>query len=356
METNSLIISGVTLVLGFVLGWLVAVVRRPALPSAEPSPASPSPAEVTATVDLAVTLGQVSHGVALIGRQVTELEKERVGQFAALGEQLRQAALNDQQLAQATGALTGALKSNQARGTWGEVELRRVLELSGLSRHIDFAEQRSFDGASARPDVTVSLPGGGLVAVDSKVPMAAYLEASGSSNPDMTAHAKALRSHIDALAKKDYPTALASAGGAGANLGFTVMFLPMESLLAEALQADPNLLDYALSRSITPATPASLLALLKAVALMWRHAAVSDQASQLLELGQTMYQRLGVLSDHVGKLGNALQSTVSKYNQMVGSLENRVLAACRAFEGMDASGLEVTQLPPENSTVRSIER
>ncbi|MCL1898179.1 MAG: DNA recombination protein RmuC [Micrococcales bacterium] len=351
METSSWFIAGLAVVLAILSFWLIAVVRRLSRSG------TGTPENLHGLRDLAMALGQVSSGVSQIGQQVTELEKERLAQFSALREQLRQAAVNDQALAQTTGTLAEALKSSQTRGNWGEVQLRRVLELSGLGKHIDFAEQASFrsvDAGPRRPDVTVSLPGGGLVAIDAKAPMAALLTSEGDPAANQVAHAKAVRAHIDALAKRNYPAAMAASQGTGANLGFTVMFVPMESLLAQGLQADPDLLDYALSRSVIPTTPGSLLALLKSVAVMWQHAAITDQAGELLELGQTLFQRLGVLAGYIDKVGTALQSAVNHYNQMVGSLESRVLTTCRAFGAIDGSELVVSAIPPERSSVRQI--
>jgi DNA recombination protein RmuC len=300
-------------------------------------------------------LGPLQTKLQEVQTHVAVLEKERASQYAALTEQLRSVQATDTALRTSTEALAASLRSSSARGTWGEVELRRVLELSGLGRHIDFYEQRSFfrdDAAQLRPDVTVALPGGKYVAIDAKAPMEAFLQAGAldGSNQEaaLVGHARALRGHIDALTKRNYPAAL------GSSPDFTVLFLPMESLLSSALEADPSLLEYALGRGITPATPASLLALLKTVAVVWRHATVTEEAHELLELGQALYDRLGVLGDHVAKVGSALAGTVARYNQMVGSLESRVLVAARSFEGFDASKLTATPIPPDKAQVRSL--
>jgi DNA recombination protein RmuC len=203
-----------------------------------------------------------------------------------------------------------------------------------------------------RPDVTVTLPGGKHIAVDAKAPMDAFLQAGalqgGEREAALAAHSRALRGHVDALAKRNYPGALA------ASPDFTVLFLPMESLLTGALEADPSLLEHALARGVAPATPSSLRALLKTVAVIWRQATVEDEARELLELGRTLYGRLGVLAGHVTNLGAALTQAVERYNKLVGSLESRVLATARAFDGFEASKLGAAPIAADKGLVRDL--
>ncbi|MDR1824810.1 MAG: DNA recombination protein RmuC [Bifidobacteriaceae bacterium] len=297
-----------------------------------------------------------------VAQYVAVLEKERAGQYEQLQEQLRLARQTDEHLRSSTDALAGALRSNQVRGQWGEIELRRILELSGLGRHVSFSEQVTLPAqggeGGGRPDVVINLPGDKFLAIDAKVPMGAYLEASALAGDDPQAdtrrtgllaeHARQLRSHVDVLAKRTYWEGLTNSPE------FVVMFVPTEALLSSALDTDPGLMDYALSKGVAPATPSSLLALLKTVATIWQHSTVTDQARDLLELGRTLYKRLGTLGGHVGKMGGALERTVAAYNQMVGSLERQVFSTARRFEAFDAAGLESPQLESEKIQVRQL--
>jgi DNA recombination protein RmuC len=210
-----------------------------------------------------------------------------------------------------------------------------------------------------RPDVVVALPGGKSIAIDAKVPLAAYLDATalpavGSQAHErerarlLAEHARALRGHVDALANRRYWS------GLSVSPEFTVMFIPTESLLAEALKADPSLLEYALARNVAPTTPASLLALLKTVATIWQQSTVTEQARDLLELGRELYGRLGTLGDHVGKLGRTLTSAVRDYNRVVGSLERGIVVTARRFEAFDTSKLNLPSLDSKPAQVRRI--
>jgi DNA recombination protein RmuC len=372
MNTITLVAALVALVLGLAVGYAIGLGRRERVPLEADLAGRLGAAEARAQAlsqenlqlrgdaardqDLLRAFAPIQAKLTDVERHVATLETERAAQYAALNQQLLGAQATDRELRAVTGSLAGSLRSSSARGTWGEVELRRVLELSGLTNHIDFVEQgslRSDDGGRGRPDVIVTLPGGKYVAIDAKAPMAAYLGPVGSGlegdgERDAPGHAKALRAHVDALAKRNYPGAL------GASPDFTVMFLPMESLLSAALGADPGLLDYAMAKGITPATPTSLLALLKTVAVMWRQTTVTEQAAELLDLGKSLYERLGVFAGHVGKVGSALESAVVHYNRMVGSLESRVLVTCRSFDGFDASKLTAMPVSPEKAQVKHL--
>ncbi|MDR1152314.1 MAG: DNA recombination protein RmuC [Bifidobacteriaceae bacterium] len=296
--------------------------------------------------------------------QVARLEQERTAQYASLAEQMRGAAATSERLRTQTEALAGALRTTSARGQWGEVELRRVLEVSGLMRHVSFVEQAAL-GSSAgtqdgrRPDVVVSLPGDRSIAIDAKVPLSAYLDAA--DIPDggtehqvrdkerlLGQHSKALRGHIETLAGREYWSGLAFSPE------FTVMFIPTESLLGEALRADPSLLEHALARGIAPATPSTLLALLKTVAVIWQTSAITEDARDLLDLGRELYGRLGVLGDHMGKLGRSLTGAVRDYNAAVGSWERGVVVTTRRFEAFDVSKLALAPIPDDKAQVRQL--
>ena len=303
-------------------------------------------------------LAPVRSQLEQVGARVESLEKQRAEQHAALAEQLRATALREQDLARSTASLEGALRSRSARGMWGEVELARVLEASGMMRHVDFSEQRTIgalvqrrggladsagsatgeEGAAgrSRPDVVVHLPGDGYLAVDAKAPMDSYLAATavrGAGPEDeerrrelLDAHARALRGHVDQLAARRYDRAL------GDSPELVVLFVPAEAVLSAALEADPALLEHALGRGVALASPVSLLTLLRTCATAWARTAVNDDARELLELGRTLYERLGTVAGHLDALGGALRRSVTAYNKAVGSMENRLLVTARSLE------------------------
>ena len=305
-------------------------------------------------------LAPVRSQLEQVGARVESLEKQRAEQHAALAEQLRATALREQDLARSTASLEGALRSRSARGMWGEVELARVLEASGMMRHVDFSEQRTIgalvqrrgrpasaarsgdptadEGAAgrSRPDVVVHLPGDGYLAVDAKAPMDSYLAATavrGAGPEDeerrrelLDAHARALRGHVDQLAARRYDRAL------GDSPELVVLFVPAEAVLSAALEADPALLEHALGRGVALASPVSLLTLLRTCATAWARTAVNDDARELLELGRTLYERLGTVAGHLDALGGALRRSVTAYNKAVGSMEKRLLVTARTLE------------------------
>ncbi|MDA4894513.1 DNA recombination protein RmuC [Streptomyces sp. MS2A] len=287
-------------------------------------------------------LAPVAESLQQMQRKVSTLEQDRHAQFGALSEQLRLAQESDAALRATTESLAGALRSSATRGVWGETQLRRVVEAAGLTRHVDFDLQATItsDRGRGRPDMVIRLAGGASIAVDAKVPLDAYLEASALSGTDdarrrtlMQQHVRAVRAHVDALAKKAYW------GGLDAGPEFVICFLPTESLLAAAIDEDPTLLDYAFSRRVALASPVNLWAVLKTVAYTWTQQEVSHEARALLSLGTQLYDRLGTLAGHADDLRRALERTVDSYNRFAGSLESRVLVTARRFPGVDASAL-----------------
>ncbi|MFC4554075.1 DNA recombination protein RmuC [Georgenia faecalis] len=314
--------------------------------------------------DVLRALAPVQSTLSQVGEHVAELERERVEQFTVLTEQLHAARRGDEELRRTTAALAGALRSTSARGQWGEVQLRRVLEAAGMLRHVDFTEQTAFAGAgrragTGRPDVVVHLPGGKYLAIDAKVPLDAYLEASAIPETAvgeaahrreglLAAHAKALRAHVDALAKRRYHDQLP------ASPELVVMFVPSEGLLAAALEADPALLEHALRAGVAPTAPASLLALLRTTATLWASSEVTEDAQRLLELGRTLYERLATVAGHVTAVGRSLETTVQSYNKMVGSLESRLLVTARTFDGLDTTGLQVAEVDGDRAQIRRL--
>ncbi|MGP6171024.1 DNA recombination protein RmuC [Microbacterium sp. A196] len=289
-------------------------------------------------------LAPVRESLQQMQTKVASLEQERHAQFGSLAEQLRRAQESDEALRATTESLAGALRSTSTRGVWGETQLRRVVEAAGLTRHVDFDLQStiSSDRGQGRPDMVVRLPGGTSIAVDAKVPLDAYLEASALSGGDaneaqrrvhMQKHVKAVRAHVDALAKKAYWS------GLDASPEFVICFLPSESLLAAAIDEDPTLLDYAFSKRVALASPVNLWAVLKTVSFTWTQQEVSTEARTLLALGTQLFDRLGTLAGHADDLRRALERTVDSYNKFAGSLETRVLVTARQFPGIDASAL-----------------
>ncbi|GAA5150575.1 hypothetical protein GCM10025768_15780 [Microbacterium pseudoresistens] len=288
-------------------------------------------------------LAPVSESLHRMQRAVTTLEQDRQAQFGALSEQLRRAHESDEALRATTESLAGALRSTSTRGVWGETQLRRVVEAAGLTRHVDFDLQETIrsDHGRGRPDMVIRLAGGASIAVDAKVPLDAYLEASALNGTDeprrrilMQQHVRAVRAHVDALSKKAYWSGLESSPE------FVICFLPSESLLASAIDEDPALLDHAFGKRIALASPVNLWAVLKTVAYTWTQQEVSSEARDLLALGTQLYERVGVMARHADDLRKALERTVDSYNRFAGSLENRVLVTARRFPGIDPNGLD----------------
>lgn len=297
-------------------------------------------------------LSPVRETLASMQQKVAELERDRHAQFGSLAEQLRRAHESDESLRATTESLASALRSNTTRGVWGETQLRRMVEAAGLTRYVDFDLQTSVssDAGAGRPDMIIRLPGDKAIAVDAKVPLDAYLEASaialtatgeeGARRKDLLAkHVRAVRAHIDALAKKAYWAGLSSSPE------FVICFVPSESLLSAALEDDPTLLDYAFSKRVALASPVNLWAVLKTVAYTWTQQDVSDEAKALFDLGNQLYDRLGGLARHADDLRRAIERTVDSYNKFAGSLESRVLVTARRFPGIDQTKLDAVAEP-----------
>jgi DNA recombination protein RmuC len=297
-------------------------------------------------------LSPVQESLRTMQHKVTELEKDRASQYGSIAEQLKQAQVSDEQLRATTESLASALRSNSTRGVWGETQLRRVVEAAGLAQYVDFDTQASIstDAGAGRPDMVVRLPGGKSIAIDAKVPLEHYIEASqiplsatGEEGSRRTLlidrHVKAVRGHIDALAKKTYWE------GLDASPEFVIAFIPSESLLSSALEADPSLLEYAFGKRVALASPVNLWAVLKTVAFTWQQQAVTDEAKKLFDLGNTLYQRLGTLAGHAEGMRKAIERTVDSYNKFANSLETRVLVTARQFPGIDETKIALMTEP-----------
>jgi DNA recombination protein RmuC len=289
-------------------------------------------------------LAPVKETLSTMQTKVTELEQQRTRQHGELAEQLRSATASEERLRRTAESLASALNSNSTRGVWGETQLRRVVEAAGLIDRVDFDVQTSIssDAGVGRPDMIVHLPGGKAIAVDAKAPFAAYLEASaipdGADSVDaarrrklMDDHVKALRGHVSTLAGRAYWD------GLDASPEFVVAFIPSESLVSAAMQADPSLMEFAFSKRVALASPVTLWSVLKSVAYTWQQEVLTEDAKQLFDLSRELYGRIATMSAHIDKLGRSIGSSVRDYNKFVGSLERQVLPSARKLAALDES-------------------
>jgi DNA recombination protein RmuC len=300
-------------------------------------------------------VGPLKETLARVEDQLRESDAARNRSHAALAEQVALARHTSEQLRAQTQALVTALRRPEARGRWGELQLRRVVELAGMSARCDFDEQVTVASADGplRPDMVVRLAGGKNIVVDSKVSLAAYLEAAESEHEDvraarMEAHARHLRDHVDRLAGKAYWTALSPSPE------FVILFIPGEAFLAPALEHDPGLLEYALARKVHIATPTTLVTMLRTAQYAWQQDALADNARAVFDLGRELYERLGGLGRNVDQLGRTLTKAVSAYNQTVGSLESRVLVTARRLNDLGVVDGDLEPLVPVQETTRAL--
>jgi DNA recombination protein RmuC len=292
-----------------------------------------------------------------VDAQLLRLDQERRESRGRLEAQIKSLAETGERLRSETGALVTALRKPNARGQWGQMQLRNVVELAGMVRYCDFCEQSPVAGdeSALRPDLVVSLPGGKHVVVDAKAPLQGVLDAYQARDEEerqrhLHDHARLLRRHVKALADKAYWAGLDSAPD------IVVMFLPGEHLYGAALEADPALIEDAMARRVLIATPTTLLAMLRAVAYGWQQERVAESAQAISDLGRELHGRLAKLSTLLGTLGARLNSTVRAYNEAVGSYEARVMPAARRFEdhGSVAAGRELPELEPVTLNARTI--
>ncbi len=293
--------------------------------------------------------------LARVESQLRETEAARRSSHAALTEQVTIARQSSDQLRTQTQALVTALRRPEARGRWGEMQLRRVVELAGMASKCDFDEQVSVSTADGalRPDMVIRLAGDKNIVVDSKVSLAAYLEAAETSDADVRearlgAHARHLREHVDRLAAKAYWAAVTPSPE------FVVLFIPGEAFLAPALEHDPALLEYAMIRKVHIATPTTLVTMLRTAQYAWQQAALSENAKAVFDLGRELYDRIASLGKHVDGLGKALTNAVSTYNRTVGSLESRVLVSARKLNELGVVEAELEPPQPVEETVRAL--
>ncbi len=300
-------------------------------------------------------VGPLKDTLARVEAQLRESDADRARSHAALAEQVTIARQSSEQLRVQTQALVTALRRPEARGRWGELQLRRVVELAGMSARCDFDEQVAVSAADGalRPDMVVRLAGGKNIVVDSKVSLAAYLEAVEAESDDVRAartdaHARHLREHVDRLAAKAYWTALSPSPE------FVILFIPGEAFLAPALERDPGLLEYALTRKVHIATPTTLVTMLRTAQYAWQQESLAENARAVFDLGRELYDRIASLGGHVGRLGAALTKAVSTYNQTVGSLESRVLVSARRLNELGVVDAELATPAPVEETTRAL--
>jgi DNA recombination protein RmuC len=274
--------------------------------------------------------------------RVAQLERDRVGAYEGLREQVRAMSEVSGQLRVETSQLVAALRAPQVRGRWGEHQLRRIVEAAGMLEHCDFSEQVSgvTDTGGVRPDLVVRLHGGRQVVVDAKVPFEGYLAAMEAADDDARAaqlarHARQLRAHVDQLAAKSYWAAFAPSPE------FVVLFVPADPFLDAALKREPSLLEYAFARNVVLATPSTLVALLRTVAYAWRQEALARNAMSVHVLARELYSRLSTMGEHFAKVGSSLGSAVTAYNRAVGSMEARVLVSARRLAELGVSAEEL---------------
>lgn len=290
--------------------------------------------------------------------EMTSAEKARLEANAALSEQLQFMRQSSEQLGSETRNLVNALRAPQVRGRWGELQLRRVVEASGMVNHVDFDEQlhHTTDDGALRPDLVVHLAGEKRVVVDSKVAFSGYLEAMEATDDTvrtqrLQAHARHLRKHIDDLGAKEYWDVVAGSPE------FVVMFVPAEPFLTAALDQDSTLYEYAFERNVVIATPSTLIALLRTVGHAWRQDQLAQEAQQIFTVGKELHKRLGTLGQHLAKLGRSLNSTVDAYNRFAGSLDRNVVTQARRFSALqgldevltDTSPVEALAIAPQKA-------
>ena len=267
--------------------------------------------------------------------RIQEIEKHRQEAYGAIQMQVKTLHESQQMLGQETRKLVQALRRPKSRGRWGEVQLRQVFEMAGMAEHVDFELEKHMDTdeGARRPDAVVHIPGGRSIVVDAKTPLEAYLDAIETENPDEQAahlerHAKHIRTHVRQLAGKDYQKNLTEAPD------FVVMFIPSESFVAAAAEADPGLIEYAFENKVLIASPTTLMALVKAIAYGWQQEKMAKNVIEVQKLATEIYERLVTFGGHLEKVGRGLGQSVSAYNSAVASLEGRVLPSARKFEAL----------------------
>jgi DNA recombination protein RmuC len=303
-------------------------------------------------------VGPVRASLDKVDTRIQELEKSRAGAYAGLQEQVRSLIETQSQLRMETGKLVTALRSPSARGNWGEVQLRRVVEMAGMLDHCDFVTQatlHSEDGRQ-RPDLLVHLPAGKTIVVDAKTPLDGYLRAIEAADDQtrrarLADHARQVRGHLTSLGRKSYWEQFDHAPE------FAVLFLPGECFFSAALESDPSLIEAGVEQNVILATPTTLIALLRAVAYGWRQEKLAENAAEISALGKELFKRLSDMGDHWNRMGRNLERVVEAYNSAVGSMESRVMVSARKFAELKTAplGVDIAPLEPVEKAVRALQ-
>jgi len=299
----------------------------------------------------------IEESLKAVDDQVKIIEKERVGAYTALHEQLKSVVGTQEQLKSETGKLVQALRAPHVRGRWGEFQLRRVVEMAGMVNYCDFQEQASVTTSEGRlrPDLIVRLPGGKTIIVDAKAPLSAYLDAIEAPDENtrrarMAAHASQIRDHINKLSAKGYWDQFA------ATPEFVVMFLPGEVFFSAALEQDPSLIEQGVQQKVIVASPTTLIALLRAAFYGWQQTQLAENAQRISDLGKRIYEAIRVMSSHFEDVGDHLEKALKSYNKTVGSLERSVLPAARRMPSLGVSASEpIDELEQRNETARILQ-
>jgi DNA recombination protein RmuC len=307
--------------------------------------------QAAAKGDINQILQPVRDSLAKVDKQISEIEKERVGAYGKLSYQVEEMAKHHLRLGSETQKLVNAMRNPGVRGRWGELQLRRVIEMAGMQAHVDFIEQASFalEDSRQRPDVIVKLPGGRTIVIDSKVPFDHYFDTAtdeddgvSSAEPARHAallrHAKAVRSHMSDLGRKSYWEQFKPSPD------LVVMFLPDEGFFSAALRVDPGLVEAGIQNHVVPATPTTLIALLRAVEFGWRQEALAENAREISDHAAELYKRLAKFGEHFQKVGRGLTTAIGSYNDAVGSMERNVLPSARRIKELKAAHVS-TDMP-----------
>ncbi|HUR19705.1 MAG TPA: DNA recombination protein RmuC [Vicinamibacterales bacterium] len=291
--------------------------------------------------------------------QVATADRDRAGSYQAMTSQLSGLVQSQELLRQTTDRLSQALRSPNARGKWGEMQLRRIVEMSGMLEHCDFEEQpqaTTESGARQTPDMIVRLPGNASIVIDSKVPIDAYLRAAqardeGDRDKELGAHARQVREHIRSLGSKQYWTQFQPSPE------FVVMFLPIEPLLAAAFERDATLLEFASTVRVVPATPMTLMAVLRAVSYGWKQQQLAVNAEEIQQLGRELYDRLATMVEHLDRVGTNIKQAADSYDRFIGSLEQKVLPSARRFKELGVTSTKELEAPdPLRLAMRKVQK